>query len=328
MSTFSIAPVVARLSPLCVRTAQLPRFTTSPAAIQASWSEYGSSTPSVQLDQWLSERLGASPRPRCIIFGEQHHQPGVLKAQLQLLQALASPPFSYRVTLLMEHFNLLQQPLLHAFAQSGDPEPLQTEYAKSREGFRITQAGYLPLLQLARELDNVNSEVIAGFPPREWARIVMKDGKDGILQDEEIAKSGALTGFDNWKGLDVSLEHNAYIKSSISGNKPVLEQAPKQGGLNAAQAFKDTIMAWKADEILETQVEGGNDILLVICGSGHCEFDFGVTERLTACKRDETLLIVCKPDDGAYWNIDETSPIDNGKSVADATIIYEAIDDF
>ncbi len=232
----------------------------------------------------------------------------------------------------MEHFNLLQQPLLHAFAETGEAQPLQTEYAKSREGFRIHEGGYLPLLQLARELPNVKSEIVAGFPPREWARLIMKDGKEGILQDEAITKTGVLTGLDSWDGLQVSKEHNAYIRASISGNMPTIDQEPKQGGLNAAQAFKDTIMAWKADQILHSQSsrESEKDMLVVICGSGHCEYDFGVTERIKACNRGEILLLVCKPDDGAYWKAQESTSADatTERALADALIVYEAVDDF
>ena len=331
MSSFSVASVVSRLSPLCVRTSHIPRFTTSPEAQEASWASYATSTPTSNLQDWLSERLGSGKPPRCIIFGEQHHQPGVLKAQLQLLHALASPPFGYRVTLLMEHFNLLQQPLLHSFAATGDPGPLQTEYAKSREGFRIHEGGYLPLLQLARELDNVNSEAIAGFPPRGWARTIMQQGKQGIIANEEIQKAGVLDGIENWQGLQVSNDHNAYIRSSISGNKPVLDLNARQGGLNAAQAFKDTVMAWKADQLIRSQDTTGEhkDILLVVCGSGHCEFDFGATERITACERDELLLLVCKPDDGAYWKEPDAGPSNIiGGPLADGIIVYEAVDDF
>lgn len=326
MSTsIPVASVVARLSPLALRTSAVPRFTASVTAAEIPWSQYASTISVVDLGTWLCEQLRASPAPRCIIFGEQHHQPGVLKAQLQLLHALASPPLGHRVTVLMEHFNLLQQPLLRAFAQSGDAEPLQNEYAKSREGFRITQEGYLPLLQLARELDQINSEIVAGFPSREWARTLMKDGKEGILADPATVESGALEGFDNWQALTVSPEHNAYIKASISGNRPVLDTEPKQGGLNAAQAIKDSIMAWKADQLISKQSKDGKDILIVICGSGHCEYDFGVTERIQACSRDQILLLVCKPDDGAYWKDESEQPHEEARQLADAIIVYEAI---
>jgi len=272
----------------------------------------------------------------------------VLATQLSLLKALSTPPLDYKVTILMEHFNLLQQPLLRNFATDGDIEALQAEYSKSSEGFRLTTFGYLPFLQLARELDNVNSEIIAGFPPREWARIVIREGRAGIQANEEIQTTGVLSGFneDRWKDINVSREHSAYIKAMMSGgDKPVHEEESeiKQGGLSAAQAFKDSVMAWKIDETLQamqsrrkesTAEEQKKEVLLVICGSGHCDFGLGVPERIRACKKEEILRISTKPDEGCYWSTGNATADNLGndsrplaaQSIADAVIVYEAVD--
>ena len=271
-----------------------------------------------------------------ILFGEQHHQPRVLGAELALVHMLASPPYNYRLTLLMEHFNLLQQPLLLSFSQSGDIENLQDEYRKSSEGFRLTPNGYLPLLQLARDMENVYSEIIAGFPPREWARLVMREGIGAAAKSEQIQDSDIFRGFDRWADLQVSNLHAAYIRSSISGQRLQIDETPKQEGLNAAQAFKDTVMGWKIDQHLAAtekrqvfpneSTSPQDELLLVICGSGHCEFGMGVTERIRNCKRNEILVLVTKPDDGYYWQDDEQDGASPEALLADAIIIYEAVD--
>ena len=280
---------------------------------------------------------------RCLIFGEQHHQPRVIAAQLQLLHCLATK-HDTRVTLLMEHFNLQHAAALRAFADTGDAEALCAEYAQSSEGFRLTQAGYLPLLNLVRQLPNVRSEIVPGFPPREWARLVMRGGKEAILADEVVKSSGLLDDFDRWDDLLISREHAAYIRASISGQRPDLsEDGPvKQGGLNAAQAFKDSVMAWRADQILESQgkargadTKPSRDVLVVICGSGHCEYGFGVTERIKACSRDKIGLVVTKPSDGGFWEAqggrreslsEGHAEQSGGRPLADAVIVYEAVD--
>lgn len=311
---------------------------TGSAIVATAWSEWSTTQPGQSLGEYLKSKLlptgGSSShdkgssrrRPKLIIFGEQHHQPKVLAAQLQLIQTLATEPFNLKVTVIMEHFNVLQQTLLDDFAKTGYEQALQEEYAKSSEGFRITNAGYLPVLRLVRELENVNSAVIAGFPPREWARVVMRQGKEGLEQDEQISHSNVLEGFDRWEGLKVSPEHAAYISSSISGAKPEIQAEVQQGGLKAAQAFKDTVMAWIIDRHVEAADNTGEEIIVAICGSGHCEFDFGITERIRACKREDILLLVCRPDDGSYWSSSESNRNSNGRPLADGIIVYEGVD--
>jgi hypothetical protein len=251
------------------------------------------------------------------------------------LHTMALEPFSLKVTVVMEHFNLLQQKSLDNFALNGEVETLQHEYAKSSEGFRIDNTGYLPLLALIRELENVDSTVKAGFPPREWARVIMRQGIEALVeQNEQALSSGVLQGFDRWDDIIVTPEHAAYIASSISGEKPELPADLTQSGLKAAQAFKDAIMAWTIDKEVEAAEsrqtageESSKEIIVAICGSGHCEYDFGVTERIRSCRRDEILLLVCKPDDGAYWtNADREDIAHTKRPLADGIITYQAVD--
>lgn len=342
----SIGSVAARLSSPSVRSASLPRFVTGPTVTTKSWTEWATSNPSQTLDGFLDDRLRHNldkaghgtlqdmhARPQLVIFGEQHHQPKVLAAQLKLIHKLVSEPFNFKVTVIMEHFNLQQQTLLDDFAKTGDAETLRDEYAKSSEGFRLNNSGYLPLLNLIRELDNVKSAVKAGFPPREWARTIMRQGKEVLQQDKSVVPG--LNSFGRWEDIDVSPEHAAYITSSISGEKPELPDEVSQGGLKAAQAFKDAIMAWRIDEELErmrtskaSQGSPSEEILVAICGSGHCEYGFGITERIRSCKREDMLLLVCKPDDGMYWTDSRQgkNKMPGERAIADGIIIYEAVD--
>lgn len=325
----SVTNLVGRLTPLAVHTtsSRIPVFAAAPNLQQKSWADWVNDVeapPAEALPTWLRNRLldKSKKRIKCIVFGEQHHQPRVLAAQLQLLHTLATPPLSLHVSIVMEHFNLLQQAALDSFANNGDTDALTAEYAKSKEGFRLTPSGYLPLLNLARELDSV--KIIAGFPPREWARIIMRGNPGEIPKSDEMASAEVFRGFDRWEDLRVGDAHYAYIRSSISGNPPDATAEPVQGGLPAAQAFKDSVYAWKIDKVLSKSTSD-NGIVVAICGSGHCEFDFGATERIQACERDEILLIVTKPDDGALWASSDSASAD-GPRLADAVIVYEAVD--
>lgn len=345
--SFSLVSMVSSLSQPIVRSTSIPRFATGASVHRSGWKDWTDSQPGETLRDVLNSRFSPStkvsnakgtglPRPKVIILGEQHHQPKVIAAQLKLLHTIALEPFNIRITVVMEHFNILQQMLLDNFALNGEAKTLQDECAKSSEGFRIDNTGYLPLLNLIRELENVASTVKAGFPPREWARVIMRQGKEGLVKQNEQALSsgGVLQGFDRWEDINVSPEHAAYIASSISGDKPELPAELSQSGLKTAQAFKDTIMAWTIDNEVKAaearQVAGGEspeEIIVAICGSGHCEYDFGVTERIRSCSRDEILLLVCKSDDGAYWtNADGEATANTGRLLADGIITYEAID--
>ncbi|KAL7006779.1 hypothetical protein EMMF5_003665 [Cystobasidiomycetes sp. EMM_F5] len=325
----SIAAVVSRLSPIQLITSNLPRFSTSRALKQAGWADLAASSETTALNAWLSQTLKQrqeAGRPiRCIIFGEQHHQPRVLAAELQLIHCLATA-LSLRCAVVLEHFNITQQDLLTRFASDGDIDALRNVYAKSSEGFRLSPQGYLPLLSIIRELPNVTGTISAGFPPREWARVVMKDGVEVARNNPEIRNAPNMDGFDRWEDLTTTAEHAAYIRSSISGNMPELPSELQTGGLNAAQAFKDAIMAWRMDQLLEVNA-GLDDVVVGICGSGHAEYDFGVTERIRNCSRDQMLLIVTKPNDGLYWYAaDNNQTSHETRQIADAIFVYEAVD--
>jgi len=121
-----------------------------------------------------------SPLPRVTWFGEQHHQPAVLSAQLQLLAALHDASAGRQVHLVLEPFALPDQALLDAFARRelplGKLAGLYNEH--SEEGFGL--AHYAPLLVLARDL---KVKVWAGFPPRSWARAVFKQERADAMRD-------------------------------------------------------------------------------------------------------------------------------------------------
>lgn len=347
----SVASVASRLSlmPVLVGHSILPRFpsASSKAVECATWEDLqakaldtpSSSTLPDEIRRALSVAERRKKPIKVVMFGEQHHQPRVLAAQLQLLHTLSTLPQQRKITVLMEHFSLLQQPILSAYAEDGDLEALVTEYEKGSEGFRIAPS-YWPILHMARESKAVQSEIRAGFPPREWARFVMRGGKDGLFAEVPEAKAvlgGGKQPFDEarWEDLKVSREYAAYIKSSISATPPDLslpEGEIKQGGLNAAQAFKDSIMAWQIGKLLSeastSEDEGADNLLVVFAGAGHCEYSMGVMERIKAISREEILLVVTKPLDGQYWYgiQQEGASVESGQPIADLVVLYEPID--
>ena len=82
--------------------------------------------------------------------------------------------------ILLEHFNFEQQPLLDAYAMGRiDMAGLAAAYEEGGEGHDV--AAYEPLLRLARE-QPAPIHRHAGFIPRSYARIVMRESTAAALE--------------------------------------------------------------------------------------------------------------------------------------------------
>ncbi|PWN20551.1 SAICAR synthase-like protein [Microstroma glucosiphilum] len=172
----------------------------SKAPQPTSWQDHLSSAPKESFTSSFANLL--SSRPSLVFFGEQHHQPHVIRAQIQLLAALAdqrdeldkdssqAPHADKRTVhhlhLLMEHFSYADQPLLDRFhAGTLSISELCSAYReRSNEGFKIEM--YAPLLLLARER---GATIWGGFPPRTWAREMVKEGVEKVKGLEQQRKS-------------------------------------------------------------------------------------------------------------------------------------------
>lgn len=208
------------------------------------------------------------PPPRLIFFGEQHHQPQVMRAQLQTLHALHSqcrlasssatekqPPSPiYRLHLVLEQFSILDQDMLHSFSRGElNPDQLAEAYhAQSEEAFSIGH--YMPLLMLAKELE---VPVWGGFPPRSWARSVFRDGIEGVKVDEERRVrsaseevKGQVVGsarelvrsplFTSWSAVTkIGAAHRSYLSGLMRPDLP--PRFPQLPGAQEVEAVRSTI---------------------------------------------------------------------------------------
>ena len=84
---------------------------------------------------------------------------------------------SGRVSLIMEHFNLAQQPILDAYMR-GELSSAQLQARYDEEGEEGHDLGcYEPLLRYARQQQQ-RVELVAGFLPRGLARVLVKEGEE------------------------------------------------------------------------------------------------------------------------------------------------------
>ncbi|KAJ3084510.1 hypothetical protein HK102_000629 [Quaeritorhiza haematococci] len=255
---------------------------------------------------------------RVVIFGEQHNQPNILRAQLGLLIALANlRAGGSTLTLVLEMFSLEQQHVLDAYMSGSiNLQQLQQMYAQTgSEGFDVGITRYGQLLEKAREL---GVSVRAGFVPRSVARLCMND----LAKAKEIAREKGWIDADEDSYMSGTEEHFRYFKSLITGDKFVpsssetssaagqtshppskptvsrithsMEQLdtddsdPHQtaddvdAGLRRlfpAQVIKDVGMANAIANVLRTAPTPRCRVF-ALCGSGHCEYGLGIPERV------------------------------------------------
>lgn len=354
------ARLIPRFKETCSLQAEQPseasQSPTSPsdAARHTTWQDH---TAKATFANDFASVLGAyEPNARSLVFfGEQHHQPPVIRAQVQLLAAMSdrrqvdehnesSTPTSpnhgqrkvrYHLHLLMEHFSVLDQPLLDSFhsGQLSVSELCAAYRQTSDEGFRMEM--YAPLLLLAREK---GAHIWGGFPPRDWARVAMREGIESVRVLEEQRQKGAATArhcqmplFQSWFNVaNLSRSHKTFLSALMRPDgppryvMPLGSDAAGDGlvyatkGFGPAQALKDSYLAHAATELLRNGHELARgvtaddrdsspddehrNVVLVVAGLGHVEGGFGAPERVAEHERaKKALIVLSKPNDSGLW---------------------------
>jgi len=219
-------------------------------------------------DSVMSEAKNAT----IVLFGEQHHQPSILKAQLCVLERMVTQTTeqsqgALTVTVVMEMFNLQQQPLLDAYqADQMSLAELKNKY-NGTEGFALEHYGYI--LEVSKFL---GAKLVAGFVPKPFCQMIVQEGKSRAL--EKIEETG---GPPKEFYVDGSEDHYRYFQGLISGN---LDQVvDKYRRIFPAQVLRDSAFAYTVMDIV--QKSNGRTRVLGICGSGHLDFKFGIPERIS-----------------------------------------------
>lgn len=311
-------------------------------AEEVLWNELVPHTPVPSLrpafEQWFKLHVEREQRAlQTVIFGEQHHQPDVLAAQLASLEAfvnvIRSPSANPGpIHLVLEHFSLLDQPLLDLYAtqQLSDAQLIERYEQESHEGFHLTH--YMPLLKLARQL---GVRLVAGFPPRTWAQLAFHQGLDLVQQAEQrrvVLDGQVIPGFTRWDLVaHVSYAHSAYLGTLMRPDTPPTfpslvpepdhpdhpyptdqfpPRPPQQKGFELAQVLKDAYLAHAiASQLRSTNSDQARPAVFAVTGLGHCEYGQGAVERLVQLLVDapeeekgaRPLTILTKPDDAGLW---------------------------
>lgn len=159
---------------------------------------------------------------RLVVFGEIHSMPPCI----ELLQRTASSMMvdaaaaGGTLHVVLEHLNFEQQPLLDAYAaKSLDMAELIARYEEGPEGHDL--APYEALFELAREPPAGRVRLHAGFIPRTYARIVMREGVEAALA--AARDKGYVSTSEDCAATEA---HYAFFESLLTGRSPHDERTP------------------------------------------------------------------------------------------------------
>ncbi len=199
---------------------------------------------------------------RIIYLGELHTIVRHHRLQAELLRRLSDN--GLKLALGMEMFSDLQQPLLDKWQESNEP---LSELIRNLGTERWTNLkDYEAVLLLAREL---NVPILGLNAPDKLVRKVAREGLEGLSDSEreqiprDVEQINPL--YDRLLRLRLRV-HKAFEKKSL--DRIVL-----------AQAVRDAVMARNVVGFLDSP-KGKDRVMLVIAGSGHLNFGFGIPERV------------------------------------------------
>ena len=213
---------------------------------------------------------------KVVVFGEIHSMPPCVELQRKTADALLAASDG-RLHVILEHCNFEQQTLLDSYTSGSlSLAQLISEYEKGDEGHDL--AAYEPLLSLAQENPS-RVALHAGFIPRSYARIVMRESLSAAL---DAAKAKGFVAAD--ETCEATDAHYSFFESLLTG-RSVHSADPPTGTFRKmfpAQVIKDAAMAHYANRLLAQQSNDDDDRYLVVCGVGHSGYSHGVPERILA----------------------------------------------
>ena len=271
---------------------------------------------------------------RLVYFGEHHEQPEVVQLQLTLLRTLVdhvsrntSATSQACASVFLEHFSLEQQSILDKFIQDKEMDlyELQKQYNETgEEGFAM--AKYSPILEYAREQPE-KLKLVASFVPRRFAKDLVNEGEDFAHKklselDESLGnyvklhyQQGSENHYNLFESLISGRSLNNY-NSNNSENNDIIPPSDRYRNIFPAQVFKDSVMAGVVAKHLQAS-KSKDDKFVVIAGSGHLEYGFGVPERLdSVVSKNDTCSITAR-------QLEENEGDLESKHLRDALIVEE-----
>lgn len=247
-----------------------------------------------------------------IYAGEVHEQSEVLQYQLSMLNTAADvcKKNGGALHVVLEQVLLPQQQVLDTFMSgSADVAALAEQMeAAGGEGFDMLHYGTL-LKFLRNECSAPSVRVFAGFPPRSEARKFMAAPEDAQREVDAAVQRGwllpeaatldmsttecnsaaapAAPASSSTPGCAVngSIGHYSFFSwllEGCPGDGPTSSPPSRWRRIFAAQTIKDLVMASAVVRAWEALPDTSTGKVIVICGTGHCDYGYGVPERVEA----------------------------------------------
>lgn len=266
---------------------------------------------------------------RLVFVGEIHSVPSNIALQKAVLEKQCEK--GRPVHVILEHFSFEMQHLLDDY-RSGKisfDELVKAYENIGTEGHDIGQ--YQSLLQYARDHSDRVS-LVAGFIPRTYARLLMREGPD-IAISEAKAKQYVPHSLTCLEG---SIGHYNMFESMITGRDMYddnLQPTDQLRKIFQAQLIKDVSMAHRINTLIESQPS--TDAFLVIAGKGHLLHFMGVPELVFEKHPElskEAALLICQEADTSLEGITEEDLLritesnygPKGTNPADYIFFYES----
>ena len=201
-----------------------------------------------------------------VLVGEGHSVACGHRVQADVLAALVRSGLT--PTLGLEMVSVDMQPVLDRF-NAGDIGVDELEAALDwKKNWGHPYAGYASVLRTARRL---GVPVAALNVPRRVVRAVSKDGLDGVAPEDRPLLPAAVIppGDEQREVLRVEFERH----QGMMGDRDVDDEVDR---FMLVQSLWDTAMAENAVRLRKRQ----GDPVVVLAGSGHVEFGWGVEHRL------------------------------------------------
>jgi len=212
----------------------------------------------ISFQHLLDDLMGA----RVIFVGESHDQVEHHQIQVRIIKDLVVR--GKEVAIGMEMFEKSQQPILDKWSNGLLTEEEFLREVQWEKTWSMDYQLYKPILD---EVKNHHLKVIALNVQRDLVRKVAQNGIEN-LSPEDKAKLPEINLTDK--------EHLAYIKTIYRNHRGGSAQKFKH--FYQAQCLWDDGMADTLSQFLKSP-EGKGKTMVVIVGSGHIVFDFGIPKR-------------------------------------------------
>jgi uncharacterized iron-regulated protein len=207
--------------------------------------------------------LSETGNSRVIFLGETHDQIHHHEIELGMIEGLRNQ--GKALVIGMEMFGRAQQPILDRWTQGGLTQEGFLKEVRWNNTWGMDYELYKPILDDAR---GHGTKVLALNIEHGLVRHVAERGVKGLAPEERLRLPEMDLG---------NAQHRAYIKMMYGAH--TAGASKEFENFYEAQCLWDEAMAESIADFLQSS-EGRGKTVLVLCGSGHIAFDFGIPGRL------------------------------------------------